>query len=456
MFTKWAKVMIKIKRGLDLPVTGEPRQEIEKGPVIRSVAVLGGDYPGMKPTMLVREGDRVNKGQIIFTDKKTEGVNYAAPASGVVSAINRGHKRVLQSVVISSEGDEGEETFASHDSGALASLAREKVREQLLESGQWTALRSRPFGRVPAPDSTPNSIFVTAMDTNPLAADPDLVIAEQEEAFRHGLTVLSRLTDGPVWVCKAHTSRQPSWATGQIREETFAGPHPAGNAGTHIHFLDPVGAKKSVWSVGYQDVIAIGKLFTSGRLYTDRVVALAGPQVKNPRLLRTRQGASLEDLTLDELKPGDNRIISGSVFNGHTGRGPMAWLGRLANQVSVLREGRERELLGYLSPGLNRHSVTGIYLSRLFGGKKFDFTTTTNGSERAMVPIGTYERLMPLDILPTQLLRALLVGDTDTAQALGALELVEEDLALCTYACVGKYEYGPVLRDNLTRIELEG
>ena len=448
--------MIKIKRGLDLPVAGEPRQEIEKGPVIRSVAVLGGDYPGMKPTMLVREGDRVRKGQIIFTDKKTEGVNYTAPAGGTISAINRGHKRVLQSVVISIDGDAGEETFASHDSSALASLGRDKVSEQLIESGQWTTIRTRPFGKVPVPGSTPNSIFVTAMDTNPLAANPDLVIAEQEQAFRDGLTVLTRLTDGPVWVCKSPDSKQPSWAGGQVREETFAGPHPAGNAGTHIHFLDPVGVKKTVWSVGYQEVIAIGKLFTSGKLYTDRVVALAGPQVKNPRLLRTRAGASLEDLTLDELKAGDNRVISGSVFNGHTGRGPLAWLGRLANQVSVLREGRERELFGYLSPGINRHSVTGIYLSRLFPGKKLDFTTTTNGSERAMVPIGNYERLMPLDILPTQLLRALLVADTDTATALGALELVEEDLALCTYACVGKYEYGPVLRDNLTRIELEG
>ena len=448
--------MIKIKRGLDLPVAGEPRQEIENGPVIRSVAVLGGDYPGMKPTMLVREGDRVRKGQIIFTDKKTEGVNYTAPAAGTISAINRGHKRVLQSVVIDIAAEDGEETFESFSSSGLAGLAREKVQEQLIESGQWTVLRTRPFGKVPVPGSTPNSIFVTAMDTNPLAANPDVIIAEQQDAFRDGLTVLTRLTDGPVWVCKAPDSRQPSWAAGQVREETFAGPHPAGNPGTHIHFLDPVGPRKMVWSVGYQDVIAIGKLFTTGRLYTDRVVALAGPQVTNPRLLRTRVGASLEDLTVGELAAGDNRIISGSVFNGHTGRGPHAWLGRTANQVTVLREGRERQMFGYLSPGINRHSVMNIYLSKLFPGKKLQFTTTTNGSERAMVPLGNYETVMPLDILPTQLLRALLVGDTDSAQMLGALELIEEDLALCTYCCVGKYEYGPVLRDNLTRIELEG
>ena len=447
--------MIKIKRGLDLPITGVPRQVIEEGPRVRSVAVLGGDYPGMKPTMEVKEGDQVKLGQLLFTDKKTDGVRYTAPAAGTVVAINRGNKRVLQSVVIEIEGDAAE-TFAAHNEGALGSLGREVVQEQLIESGQWTVLRARPFGRVPAPGTAPGAIFVSLLDTNPLAADPAVIVNEQLQAFRNGLTVLSRLTDGSVWVCRGGNTELPSFAGGQIREESFAGPHPAGNSGTHIHFLHPVGLKKTAWTVGYQDVIAIGKLFTSGRLHTDRVVALGGPQVEKPRLLRTRVGASLEDLVEGQLKRGDNRIISGSVFNGHNARGPLAYLGRLANQVSVLLEGRERELFGYISPGLDKHSVMNIYLSKLIPGKLFNFTTTTNGSERAMVPIGNYEQVMPLDILPTQLLRALIVGDTDTAQALGALELVEEDLALCTYVCVGKYEYGPILRDNLTRIELEG
>ena len=447
--------MIKIKRGLDLPITGAPRQVIEEGPRVRTVAVLGGDYMGMKPTMEVKEGDRVALGQVIFTDKKTEGVKYTAPAAGTVVAINRGNKRVLQSVVIEVEGDAAE-TFPAHNEGALSSLSREAVQEQLIESGQWTTLRTRPFGKVPAPGTAPSAIFVPVLDTNPLAADPAVIISEQLQAFRNGLTVLSRLTDGPVWVCRGPKTDLPSFAGGQVREESFAGPHPAGNVGTHMHFLHPVGMKKTAWSVGYQDVIAIGKLFTSGRLYTDRVVALAGPQVENPRLLRTRVGASLEDLTEGQLKRGENRIVSGSVFNGHNARGPLAYLGRVANQVSVLLEGRERQLFGYISPGINKHSVMNIYLSRLIPGKRFDFTTTTNGSERAMVPIGNYETVMPLDVLPTQLLRALIVGDTDAAQQLGALELVEEDLALCTYVCVGKYEYGPILRDNLTRIELEG
>lgn len=448
--------MIKIRRGLDLPLAGEPRQEVAAGPRIHTVAVLGPDYIGMKPTMAVSEGDRVRKGQLLFTDKKTEGVRYTAPAGGVVKAINRGHKRALLSVEIEVAEHEDEVVFTAHGRDQLGALSRDAVRAQLVESGEWTALRTRPFGRVPALDSEPASIFVTAMDTNPLAADPDVIIAAAEQDFRDGLKVLSRLTDGPVWVCRAATSKLPSFAGGQVREESFAGPHPAGNASTHIHFLDPVGPRKTVWVVNYQNVIAIGRLFTTGRLHTDRVVALAGPQVREPQLLRTRVGASLLELTRDRLKDGDNRIINGSVFNGATARGPVAFLSRTATQVTVLREGRERALFGYLSPGLRRHSVMGIYLSGLLPKRRLELTTTTNGSERAMVPLGNYEAVMPLDILATQLLRALVVGDTDTAQALGALELVEEDLALCTYVCVGKYEYGPILRDSLTRIELEG
>jgi Na+-transporting NADH:ubiquinone oxidoreductase subunit A len=445
--------MISIKRGLDLPLSGAPRQAIEDGPRIHSVAVLGMDCPGIKPALLVREGDRVRRGQALFADKADPALRCTAPAPGVVTAINRGHKRVLQSVVINVAGEEGDETFAAHPAAALARLDRNAVQEQLLASGQWTALRTRPFGKVPRPGTTPHSIFVTAMDSNPLAADPALLIREQQDGFRNGLTVLSRLTDGPVWVCRAASADLPSFANGQVREESFAGVHPAGNAGTHIHFLDPVGPGKTVWAVGYQEVIAIGRLFTTGRLHSERVVALAGPQVENPCLLRTRVGAALDDLTAGRLHAGDNRVISGSVLNGHTARGALAWLGRLANQVTVLREGRERRLLGYLSPGLNRHSVFNIYLSKLFPGKRFALTTATNGGERAMVPLGQYEQVMPLDILPTQLLRALVVGDTEAAQALGALELVEEDLALCSYVCAGKYEYGPILRDNLTRIE---
>lgn len=446
--------MIKIRRGLDLPITGSPNQSIEDGPQVRQVALIGFDYHGMKPTMAVQVGDKVKLGQEVFSDKKIPGVIYTAPASGTVVAINRGDQRVFHSLVINVEGDEAVE-FASYPAGELAKLSREQVQDNLVKSGLWTALRTRPFSKAPALDSIPHSIFVQAMDTNPLAADPSVIIATKKDAFANGLTLLARLTEGKVFVCHADGVQLPK-GQGNIAYEAFGGVHPAGNAGTHIHFLDPVSISKTVWTIGYQDVIAIGELFVSGRLSTDRVVAVAGPQVERPRLVRTRLGADLNELTAGQLKAGENRIISGSVFGGRRSHGNLHFLGRFHSQVSVLLEGRDREMLHYLRAGTNKFSVLGIYISKLFGGKKFDFTTSTNGSERAMVPVGSYEKVMPLDILPTQLLRALIVGDTEVAQQLGCLELDEEDLALCTFVCPGKYEYGPILRSNLTRIENEG
>ncbi len=445
--------MIKIKRGLDLPLAGAPEQRIEPARAVRSVAVLGCDYHGMKPTMAVQVGDRVKLGQVLFSDKKNPGVHFTAPGAGVVSAIHRGEQRVLQSVVIDLEGD-GAVEFARYDAAQLPALDPQAVRDNLQQSGLWTALRTRPFSKVPAVDAVPSSIFVTAIDTHPLAADPAVVIGERPADFANGLAVLARL--GKVHLCKASGVGLSGEVQANVQPHEFAGPHPAGLAGTHIHFLDPVSAGKSVWQIGYQDVIAIGALFSRGQLDVTRVVALGGPVVDKPRLLRTRLGASLEELTAGELQAGSNRIISGSVLGGRTSRGAFAFLGRYHVQVSCLHEGRERELLHYLRAGVNKHSVLNIFVSKLMGGRKLAMDTSTNGSPRAMVPVGNYEAVMPLDILPTQLLRYLIVGDTEMAQKLGCLELDEEDLALCTYVCAGKYEYGPILRDNLARIEKEG
>lgn len=447
--------MIKIRRGLDLPISGAPEQAIVDGPAIRSVAVLGADYHGMKPTMAVKAGDKVKLGQLLFTDKKTDGVRYTAPAAGTVSAINRGAKRVLQSVVIDVEGEEAE-SFTRYDAAELVSLTEAQVKDNMVASGMWTALRTRPYSKVPAPSTTPNSIFVTAMDTNPLSANPELIIRENRDDFVNGLIVLSKLTAGQVFVCKAEGSDVPAGDDSRVSAKEFSGVHPAGNAGTHVHYLDPVSDSKTVWTVGYQDAVAIGKLFTTGVLSTDRIVALAGPQVEKPRLIRTRLGANLLELTDGELKDGVNRLISGSVFGGRTAAGPMAFLSRYDSQISVLLEGDDRKFMHYLRAGFDLFSTLGIYASKLMPKESYDFDTTTGGSERAMVPVGAYERIMPLDILPTQLLRALIVGDTETAQKLGCLELEEEDLALCTFVCPGKYEYGPILRNNLTRIEKEG
>ena len=380
--------MINIKKGLDLPVAGKPEQAIGEGRTVRSVAVLGDDYPGMKPTMLVAEGDMVAKGQVLFSCKKTEGVVYTAPAAGRVSAINRGAKRVLQSVVIELEG-EGERSFTAHGADQLQGLSREEVVGQLLDSGMWTGLRMRPFSKVPDPQSEPSSIFVTAMDTNPLAADPSVIIPEYANEFAAGLDVLARLTSGSVHVCHAQGDYLPVGNDAKISNQEFSGPHPAGLAGTHIHFLDPVSASRAVWYVNYQDAIAIGHLFVTGKLLSDRIIALGGPGVSNPRLVRTLVGANLDELTAGELANGWQRVISGSVLAGRAAYGPVAYLGRYHLQVSVLPEDTERKLLGYLSPGTDRHSVFPAFLSKWLGEKNVKFTTTTNGSPRAMVPIGT-------------------------------------------------------------------
>ncbi|EGP05300.1 Na(+)-translocating NADH-quinone reductase subunit A [Pasteurella multocida] len=446
--------MITIKKGLNLPISGSPEQVIRDGNAITEVALLGEEYVGMRPSMKVREGDVVKKGQVLFEDKKNPGVVFTAPASGTVTAIHRGAKRVLQSVVIKIEGNE-QITFEKYTTEQLNQLTSEQVRQNLQTSGLWTALRTRPFSKVPAVDAAPVSIFVNAMDTNPLCADPQVIVQQSAQAFEAGLTVLSRLHEGKVYLCKAANASIPSPSIANLDVKEFAGPHPAGLSGTHIHFIDPVSATKFVWYINYQDVIAVGKLFTTGELDVSRVVSLAGPQVKNPRLVRTVLGANLSQLTANEVKDGENRVISGSVLSGAKAAGPVDYLGRYALQVSVLEEGREKEFLGWIMPGANKYSLSRTVLGH-FSKKLFNFTTALNGGERAMVPIGAYERVMPLDIIPTLLLRDLAAGDTDSAQALGCLELDEEDLALCTFVCPGKNEYGPLLRQALDKIEKEG
>jgi Na+-transporting NADH:ubiquinone oxidoreductase subunit A len=448
-------MQIKIKKGLDIPLAGRPEQTIDAGKPVSRVALLGPDCVDMKPRLEVAKGDRVRLGQPLFHDKQNPEVPFASPACGVVSAINRGERRVLQSVVVTVDGDE-EEQFEKFAGSRLAELDRKKARENLVASGLWTSFRTRPFSKIPRPDTVPAAIFITAIDSNPLAADPAVIIADAAQHFADGVQSIAALTDGHVYLCSAVGSGISCPDGEQFRHAEFSGPHPAGLAGTHIHMLEPVGAEKVVWHIGYQDVIAIGKLFTSGRLDVGRVVALAGPTVHRPRLLRTRLGASTSELVRGEIDVASARVISGSVLAGHRASGWAAYLGRYHSQISVLQEGSPREFLAWMRPGLKKYSSLRAYAGHVFQRGDFPLSTTQNGSPRAMVSIGSFERVMPLDILPTPLLKALLVGDTDSAQQLGCLELDEEDLALCSFVCNGKYEYGPHLRRNLQEIEVNG
>lgn len=439
-----------IRKGLDIPIRGEPEQVITDGPEVSTVALLGVDYHGLRPALLVEEGDRVKLGQPVFQDRKRPEIRFTTSSSGTVTQINRGPRRTLQSVVIERE-DHGQVEFAAYPPNRMARLRRDDIVENLLASGLWTSFRTRPYIRVPDPRSEPHSIFVTAIDTNPLSVNPQLVIGEHSEDFSHGLTVISRLTRGPVFLCKEQGGQIPAGDLERIVVAEFDGPYPAGLAGTHIHFLDPVGAQKTVWHLNYQDVIGIGKLFTTGRLWGERIIALGGPLVHRPRLIRTLPGANLSDLLRGETREGKLRVISGSILSGHTASGALSYLGRYHNQVSVIAEagtGQNNETGGRVGYSANNLPIPGGFEKR-----EFDLTTAMHGTPTAFVPTTAFERVMPLDILPTPLLRALIVGDTDMAEALGCQELDEEDLALCTFVCPGKWDYGSLLRSNLDRIE---
>jgi len=449
------RIRKKVRRGLDIPLEGMPEQRIGEAQPVSTVAALGVHVHGVRPGMSVAVGDRVRLGQPLFIDKRNPEVPFTAPGAGEVVAINRGERRALQSVVIRLEGDDAE-SFDAWPAEELEGVDRAAAVRNLVRSGLWTSIRTRPYSKVPDPETEPDAVFVTAIDTNPLAPDPAVVVADAGEAFTHGLGIVSKLTKGKVYVCTAPGAAIPVPDDGPFVHAEFAGPHPAGLPGTHIHFLEPVSARKTVWHLGYQAVIAVGRLFTSGRLPVERVVSIGGPMADRPRLVRTRIGASTEDLLRGETRPGAKRIISGSILSGHRAAGPLAWLGRFHNQVTVLAEGGRREFLGWMLPGAKKYSSERAYASAATLKRRFSLTTSQNGSPRAMVPIGSFEKVMPLDILATPLLKTLIVEDTERAVELGCLELDEEDLALCSFVCNGKYEYGPYLRMNLDDIEANG
>jgi Na+-transporting NADH:ubiquinone oxidoreductase subunit A len=446
-----------IKKGLNVPIIGDPEQRIHEAPPVTRVGLVGTDYRGKKrlPTMLVREGDRVKLGQPVARGKDLTDLVATAPGAGVVAKINRGERRYVQSLVIRLEGED-EESFNAYKPEELEGLNRDQVKGNLIASGLWLALRTRPYSLTANPIESPHAVFVTAIDTHPLAADPSVVIGEARDDWLNGLTLTAKLTDGKVYVCTAPGAAIPASAVSTVSVAEFGGPHPAGLVGTQIHMISPVSAQRTVWHLGYQDVIAIGRLFTSGRLPTERIVAIGGPAVRNPRLIRTRLGANTTELVESDLIGDDCRVVSGSVLSGRRAVSWAEYLGRFHNQIAVLAEGRKRVFMHWARPGLDKYSINPVYVGAMDKRRKFPFTTSENGSPRALVPIGSYERVMPLDILPTQLLISLVVRDTDAAQRLGCLELDEEDLALCSFVCPGKHDFGPILRENLDHILRDG
>ena len=450
----------KIKKGLDLPISGVPSAMIDEAPSPARVALTLHEYYGLKTRLKVEVGDRVTRGQCLVAHKAYEDVRFLSPAGGTVDEVIRGHRRVLQAVVVRRDESDAQVEHL-FERRAVADMSREEIVGRLLLGGMWPALRTRPYSRIPDPKSTPHAIFVTAMDTRPLAAPARLIIDAEKEAFATGLSAFARLSGGLVHVCHAPEDADvmPEMHDGRTHYASFAGPHPAGLVGTHIYFIEPAVGERVVWTINYADVIAVGRLLMSGEYPVERVVALAGPSVRRPRLLRTRLGACIGELCkgeLDDEHGRGTRVVAGSVLDGVEAAGGFDFLHRFAGQIAALPLTPERKLLAWGRPGLNLFSVANVLFSKLNPKREFDFDCAYNGDARIVLPIGLYERVFPLAPLATQLLKSLLVGDTDTAQKLGCLGLDEEDLAVCSYVCPGKHDFGRVLRGNLERIEKEG
>jgi len=443
---------ISLRKGLNLPISGSASTEIDESRSVTSVGVIGADYVDLKPRIIVAEGDIVSVGSPLMCDKSNEDALVVSPLAGKVTAINRGARRKLISIVVTADEEAGDPVDFSNVGDAST---REGVVERLCAAGLWTSFRTRPYSKVPAPDTTPIAIYVTAMDSEPLAADPTIAISAESEAFAKGMATVASLTTGTTYLCQAGGDPLPGHDADGVEAVGFSGPHPAGLAGTHMHFLTPPQADKFVWTIGYQDVLAIGRLMLTGHYDPSCLIALAGPACTDPRLVRTVAGASMNEISGDDQPDYPVRMISGSVLSGRAGEGVDAYLGRYARQITLIEEDKKQIPMGWIRPMASKFAVQPVLGSAL-AKKLYPLTSNLNGGRRAMVPLGTFEELVPQDFLPTQLLRALLVMDTDQAQLLGALELDEEDLGLVGFACPAKYEYGLALRDSLTKIEKEG
>lgn len=439
-----------ITKGLDIPISGAPPVNMSGIRTSSKVAIIGDDYIGMKPTMHVQLGDEVKAGQLLFMDKKNEGVKFVAPTSGTVTAINRGEKRCFTSMIIDNIGNE-KEIFIAEDN-LENTHTPEQIRELLIDSGNWLSFRTRPFGKTPKVDDTPSSLFITAIDTEPLAAEPQIFIAARAAQFQKGLVILKSFLSCDIHYCTGKETLLPCEQVDGIKYSSWQGPHPTGLPSTHIHFLDPVSENKTVWHIGYQDVIAIGFLFLHGYIAETKHLAITGPNIQQTQLCEVPIGASLVELC-GSLQLPQSRCISGSAISGRTAEDEVAFLGKFHNQITIIAANDGHELFNWAKPGSDRFSALPIFTSSLKKKLSLPLPTAMWGGKRAIYPVASYDKVMPLDIIATTLLKSIMSCQTDLAKDLGCLEIIEEDLALCSFVCPGKNDFGPALRELLTAIE---
>ena len=434
--------MIKTKKGLDLPISGSPSTEIDSSTAINSIAVLGADYVGLKPTMMVDEGDQVQLGQKLFENKKNPGTYITAPSSGVVKSINRGEKRRFLSLIIETDHSLDPITFDINDYSSSI--------EFLVDSGALAYFRTRPYNRMPQPSEVPSAIFVNACDTNPLAADSYELIKHDQDLFNKGLSFIESINSDIKTFC-SYRENSFGQAVPGVSYNQFEGPQPAGLVGTHIHFLYPVGQNRTVWTISWQEVISLGYLLTNKNLRTDKYISLGGPNCHEPKILKVKYGSNLSETSAGKILDS-SRVISGSVLHGHTGENVMNYLGAFDNQVSVLPDQSNDILFNWAMPGSKLHSKLPAFISSWIKPKTFNFNVSMNGGNRAIVPISSYQEIMPLNILTTQLLKSLVTLDIELGEKLGVLELAPEDLALASYVCPSKYDYQSILDSNLDKM----
>jgi len=452
----------KLKKGYDIPIAGQAERVLQETATPSRVAVLPQEFPGVKPRLLVKEGDAVKQGTPVLQDKLNPDIMFVSPVSGKVAAVNRGERRILLEVVIENDGKNEREILGSWSKEEVLAMERTQIIRLLLKSGLWPYFIQRPFLKIAQPQDVPRDIFISAMDTAPLAADPNFLLQNEEENFQFGLDILRKLTNGSVHLSldgnKADIAPAFAQAEG-VEKHTFSGPHPAGNVGVHIHYIKPVTLGDKVWQIQPYAVALIGRFFTQGFFPSERVVATAGSSLKEGRYFKTVSGAPVSALIPEENVVDDEvRYIAGDVLSGDR-ISSAGYLSFYKHLVTVIPEGkRERKLLGYFRPGLDMLSFSYTFLSTWFRSSKrrYKLDTLAKGAPRALVMSASdYERVMPMDILPIPLIKSILAGDIEEMEGLGILELAEEDIALCSYIDLSKTDFGDILRQGLDLIEKE-
>lgn len=437
--------VIKIKKGLDIPLKGKAEKVFGQTQLPGLFAVKPTDFHGLTPKMAVREGDPVKIGSVLFFDKYHPEIKFVSPVSGTLKSVNRGERRMILEVIVENDG---KDTFVDFGKANPASMQRDAVIERLLESGAWPYFRQRPYDVIANPQDTPKAIFISGFDTAPLAVDTEFALSGEEEAFKAGLEVLKKLAPEVHLSLPANSESKVFSGLSGVNVHFFDGPHPAGNVGVQIHHISPINKGEKVWVILPQDVVSLGHLFQSGHHNFSRVIAVAGSEVKKPAYFRYRLGASVKDLLTGNVNEGSLRVISGNVLTGEK-IAEDGYLGFYHNLVTVIPEGDDYELLGWAMPGFGKFSMSRTFFSWLFRNKEYRLNANLHGGLRAIVMSGQYDKVLPMDILPEFLIKAILTEDIDKMEQLGIYEVVEEDIALCEFVDTSKLELQSILRKGI-------